>query len=88
VAYPFHDGSQHVFGRGTDGKLKHWYWAPGMTTPGFQDWGGDAAGNPAGFSDGTNQHAFARGSDGKLKHWYWVPGMTTPGFQDWAGQIG
>ena len=89
VAYPYSDGSQHVFARGADGRLKHWYWQPGMgSTIGLQDWGGDAAGDPAGFTDGVNQHAFARGSDGKLKHWYWVPGMgSTIGYQDWGGSL-
>jgi hypothetical protein len=78
--------SQHVFARDAGGRLRHWYWAPGMVTAAQQDWGA-VAGDPVGFVHGEGQHVFARGVSGSLRHWYWLPGMATAVEQDWGGTV-
>ncbi|MEW2384020.1 hypothetical protein AB0873_18295 [Micromonospora sp. NPDC047707] len=65
-----HNGQQHVFARGTDNTLRHWWHGPGMTTPGRDNWNttGRVLSNPTGFAYGAQQHVFFRNPDGHLEH--------------------
>lgn len=60
-----HAGQQHVFARGSDDTLRHWWFAPGM-----DDWDtrGRVASDPTGFAYGSQQHVFYRNPDGQLEH--------------------
>ena len=85
AAYQTGAGSQHVFGRGSDGRLHQWYWSA-ATGVRNQNWGYLMVGTPVAAVIGNSQHVWARGSDNRLKHWYWTP---TTGIlvQDWGGSI-
>lgn len=65
-----HAGQQHVFARGSDDTLRHWWFAPGMDAPGMDDWDtrGRVASDPTGFAYGSQQHVFYRNPDGQLEH--------------------
>ncbi|MFI7596712.1 hypothetical protein [Actinoplanes sp. NPDC049681] len=76
---------QHVFARGADGKLHHWKWVPGQGR-GYENWGGDLAGNPVAFVFGAQQHVLGRGKDGKLNHWVWESGKAVRR-ETWAGTV-
>ncbi|GAA4906112.1 repeat uncharacterized protein DUF346 [Stackebrandtia albiflava] len=64
-----HEGLQHVFARGADDTLRHWFQSGG-NPPGLDDW--DTAGlvksAPAGFPYGSQQHVFFRNPQGRLEH--------------------
>jgi hypothetical protein len=64
-----HDGLQHVFARGTDNTLRHWFQS-GSAAPGLDNWGtgGRVMSNPAGFAYGNQQHVFYRNPAGELEH--------------------
>jgi hypothetical protein len=88
---------QHVFARGPDNHLHHWW--TGAVSGGWarDDWtvkaltsrspSLDLAGDPAGFLYGSQQHAFGRGTDGHLHHWYYSVGNNTLKADDWGGQF-
>ncbi|HIW63081.1 MAG TPA: peptidoglycan DD-metalloendopeptidase family protein [Candidatus Stackebrandtia excrementipullorum] len=68
----FHDDLQHVFARGTNDTLLHWF-RSGNATPGLDHWGteGKVKSDPTGFAYRTQQHVFFRNPDGNLEHrWY------------------
>ncbi|CAM3344888.1 N-acetylmuramoyl-L-alanine amidase [Stackebrandtia soli] len=64
-----HEGMQHVFARGTDGTLRHWF-QTGGNPPGMDDWGvvGRMASDPTGFAYGRQHHVFFRNTSGELEH--------------------
>ncbi len=77
----FVDGtSQHVFARGTDGSLEHWFWDP-INGAGHDAWApsGGLAGDPAAIMIGDYQDVWGVDQSGGLQHWYWGP--TTNGVQ-------
>lgn len=96
-AYPGFGGQQHVYARGTDGHLHHWW--TGSTSGGWltDDWTAKAAGNgfpsltlagdPAGFRYGNEQHVYARGADGHLHHWWYRESTDQVNADDWGGQL-
>jgi len=64
---------QHVFARGTNGSLEHFFWDPsgGIT---HDTWApaGTLAGDPAALAiDGGFQDVWAIDTAGKLQHWFW-----------------
>ncbi|MBS2532225.1 family 20 glycosylhydrolase [Catenulispora sp. NF23] len=63
--------TQHVFGRGSDGRIHHWWYTDADNTTRADDWGGPITGNPAAVAFGDVQNVFARGVDGLLHHWWW-----------------
>ncbi|WP_345740680.1 peptidoglycan DD-metalloendopeptidase family protein, partial [Stackebrandtia albiflava] len=67
-----HDGLQHVFARGTDDTLRHWYQS-GTHPPGLDSWNttGLVKSDPAGFAYGTQQHVFFRNPQNRLEHRYY-----------------
>ncbi|MEV0397030.1 N-acetylmuramoyl-L-alanine amidase [Polymorphospora rubra] len=81
-----HNGQQHVFARGTDNTLRHW-WQSGGGAPGLDNWGavGRVMSNPTGFAYGNQQHVFYRNPDGLLEHKFFdlVSGQVSGGV--WAG---
>ncbi|TWJ07824.1 repeat uncharacterized protein DUF346 [Stackebrandtia albiflava] len=64
-----HDGLQHVFARGSDDTLRHWYQS-GTHPPGLDSWNttGLVRSDPAGFAYGTQQHVFFRNPQNRLEH--------------------
>jgi hexosaminidase len=64
---------QHVFGRGTNGRLHHWVYSAANNTVSANDWGGAFTGNPAAVVFGRAQCVFARALDGSLRQWWWQP---------------
>ncbi len=69
-----HGTSQHVFARGADGSLAHWFWDP-VGGGKFDNWApnGGLAGDPAAIVIGDYQGVWAVDQAGKLQHWYWGP---------------
>ncbi|OKI18670.1 hypothetical protein A6A25_39670 [Saccharothrix sp. CB00851] len=68
-------GEQHVFARGQNGTLEHWWFAP-TTGVSHNGWGGYLIGSPSGFAsayDGADQqlHVMARDGEGRLLHYWW-----------------
>lgn len=65
-----HAGQRHVFARGRDDTLRHWWFGPGMSVPGLDDWdtAGRVVSDPTGFAYGSQQHVFYRNPDGWLEH--------------------
>jgi hypothetical protein len=71
----FIDGtSQHVFARGANGTLEHWFWDP-INGGNHDDWApnGGLAGDPAAIMIGEFQDVFAVDQGGNLQHWFWGP---------------
>jgi hypothetical protein len=64
---------QHVFARGSDGRLRHLFYDAGLQRVGANDWGGGLAGDPVAFAWGKTQNVFAVGPDGTLRRWWWQP---------------
>ncbi|MGK5741183.1 N-acetylmuramoyl-L-alanine amidase [Micromonospora sp. URMC 103] len=81
-----HDGLQHVFARGTDNTLRHWYQS-GTNPPGLDSWNttGRVVSNPTGFAYGNQQHVFFRNPEGNLEHRFYdtVNGQVSGGV--WPG---
>ncbi|MEV4546319.1 N-acetylmuramoyl-L-alanine amidase, partial [Micromonospora echinaurantiaca] len=65
-----HANQQHVFARGSDNTLRHWWFGPGMSAPGLDNWNtaGRVLSNPTGFPYGSQQHVFFRNPEGQLEH--------------------
>jgi hexosaminidase len=70
--------NQHVFARGTDGRLRHFYYDTASRRVVAQSWGGDIAGDPVAYVWGRTQNVFAVGSDGALHKWWWQPSDAGP----------
>ncbi|NUO48715.1 MAG: hypothetical protein HOV80_07655 [Polyangiaceae bacterium] len=85
-----HGTSQHVFARGADGSLPHWFWDP-VNGGRFDNWApnGGLAGDPAAIAFGDYQAVFAVDTGGKLQHWYWGPNTNGVQHDTWgAGVVG
>ena len=79
---------QHVFGRGSDGHLHHWYYNAGTNTVVANDWGGPITGDPSAVVFGAAQVVFARAADGTLHRWWWQVSDAAYLHQDtWAGPL-
>ncbi len=87
----FVDGtSQHVFARGKDGSLQHWFWDP-VNGAGHDDWapGAGLAGDPAAIMVGAFQGVWAVDGAGKLQHWWWGPNSNGVHHDTWgSGAVG
>ncbi|HVY44609.1 MAG TPA: phage tail tip lysozyme [Minicystis sp.] len=87
----FVDGtSQHVFARGNDGSLLHWFWDP-QSGNGQDVWapGGALAGDPAAMMIGDFQDVWAVDGGGSLQHWFWGPHSNGVQHDTWgAGVVG
>ncbi|WP_370365199.1 family 20 glycosylhydrolase [Catenulispora sp. GP43] len=80
--------NQHVFGRGSDGHLHHWYYNAASNTVVANDWGGQFTGNPSAVVFGAAQVVFARAADGTLHRWWWQESDSLYVHQDtWAGPL-
>ncbi|MGW2147217.1 hypothetical protein ACWCOT_23150 [Nonomuraea bangladeshensis] len=65
-------GALHIFARGTDGSLKHWYWNNGWQ---YDVPGTGISSSPTVTVDPAGMvHVFATGNDASLKHWYYSNG--------------
>jgi hypothetical protein len=69
-----HGTSQHLFARGTDGSLKHWFWDP-VNGGNSDSWApsGSLASDPAAIVIGDYQAVWAVDGASQLQHWYWGP---------------
>lgn len=87
AGFPY-GGEQHVFARGDDGHLRHWWYASSDEKVHADDWGGGLTGTPMAFGWGVTKNVFARGDDGTLWHW-WEQG-SEPGRVhrvSWGGKL-
>lgn len=85
-----HGTSQHLFARGTDGSLKHWFWDP-INGGNKDSWApsGSLAGDPAAIVIGDYQAVFAVDGGGALQHWYWGPNTNGVKHDTWgSGAVG
>src|SRR5262245_19266780 len=82
----------HVWARGRDGKLMHWWHDAGGVHR--DDWGAPATagtleGRPVAyttrFGGEAQQDVFGRGSDGNLYHWAWSPSAHEVQVWSWGG---
>jgi hypothetical protein len=83
-----HGTSQHVFARGTDGSLKHWFWDP--INGGRSDtWApsGSIASDPAAIVIGDYQAVWAVDQGGQLQHWYWGPNTNGVKHDTWGSGV-
>ena len=69
AGFPY-SGEQHVFARGDDGHLRHWWYASADEKVHADDWQGRLTGTPTAFGWGVTKNVFARGEDGALWHWW------------------
>ena len=87
----FVDGtSQHVFARGEDGSLQHWFWDP-VNGAGHDAWasGAGLVGDPAAMMIGDFQDVWAVDAAGSLQHWYWGPATNGVKHDTWgSGALG
>lgn len=85
-----HGTSQHLFARGANGSLAHWYWDP--VNGGRSDsWApnGALAGDPAAIVIGDYEDVWAVDQAGKLQHWYWGPDTNGVKHDTWGeGVVG
>lgn len=63
---------KHVFARGSDGRLNHW-WSSGDGKVHADVWAARFTGNPTAYAWGTTQNVVVRGASGSLQHWWWQP---------------
>lgn len=88
VAYTFFD-EQHVFARGADNTLRHFYWYPGIANnlPQLDDWGavGRVHSDVTGFAFGDQQHVFYRAADGTVEHRFFDHGDWRIYTDNWGG---
>ncbi|NUP06026.1 MAG: CHAP domain-containing protein [Polyangiaceae bacterium] len=85
-----HGTSQHVFARGTDGSLKHWFWDP-ANGPRNDVWApaGSIAGDPAAIVIDDYEDVWAVDQGGKLQHWFWGPDTNGVKHDTWGqGVVG
>ncbi|MFC0623155.1 family 20 glycosylhydrolase [Kribbella deserti] len=85
-----------VFTRGTNGTVRETAYKPG-TGWRTSDWSAAAAangfgtirfaGDPAGFSFGSERHVFGAAADGRLGHLWWSPGDAKVHGDHWPGTI-
>jgi hypothetical protein len=87
----FIDGtSQHVFARGANGSLAHWFWDP-VNGAGSDNWAPNAGltGDPAAIMIGDFQDVWAVDGGGKLQHWFWGPKTNGVQHDTWgSGAVG
>lgn len=87
----FVDGtSQHVFARGQDGSLRHWFWDP-VHGAGQDNWAPSAglSGDPAALMIGDYQDVWAVDGSGSLQHWWWGPSTNGVRHDTWgSGAVG
>jgi hypothetical protein len=79
---------QHVFGRGSDGHLHHWFYIADSDSQHSDDWGGQLTGVPAAYLWGSAMNVVGRGPDGALWHWSWQ--ASDPSYRQltsWGGQL-
>ncbi|GAA0612274.1 N-acetylmuramoyl-L-alanine amidase [Kribbella sandramycini] len=81
-----HNGQQHVFARGNNNTVRHW-WQAGTGNPVLDTWGteGRVLSNPTGFAYRNQQHLFYRNPDGNLEHKFWDQGTNQITTGVWAG---
>jgi surface antigen len=83
-----HGTSQHVFARGVNGSLEHWFWDP--VNGGNHDvWapGGSIAGDPAAIVIGDYQGVWAVDQGGSLQHWWWGPDTNGIKHDTWGSGV-
>lgn len=83
-----HGTSQHVFARGADGSLPHWYWDP-VNGGRFDNWApnGGLAGDPAAIVFGDYEAVWAVDQGGKLQHWHWGPDTNGVQHDTWGSGV-
>jgi hypothetical protein len=82
----FSGTQQHVWARGSDDHLHHWWWDVGGSLH-SDDWGSALAGNPVAYPSGDEQGVFGRGEGGRLHHWFWSPNSNGVQTEDWGGDL-
>jgi hypothetical protein len=83
-----HDGLQHVFARGVDNTLRHWY-QNGSAAPGLDNWGtaGRVMSDPTGFAYRNQQHVFYRTHNGTVEHRFFDDPTGRVNTDNWGGNI-
>lgn len=79
---------QHVFARGSDGHLHHWFYVSASDSQHADDWGGQLTGTPAAYLWGSSMNVVGRGPDGALWRWWWQ--ASDPSYlhlASWGGQL-
>jgi hypothetical protein len=80
--------SQHVFARGKDGSLQHWFWDP-ANGANHDVWSANAglAGDPTAMVIGDYEDVWAVDGGGKLQHWYWGPKSNGVQHDSWGSGV-
>jgi surface antigen len=83
-----HGTSQHVFARGTDGSLKHWFWDP-FNGPRSDNWAPTAGliGDPAAIVIGDFEAVWAIDQNKNLRHWFWGPNTNGVQSDTWGSGV-
>ena len=83
-----HGTSQHVFARGNDSSLKHWFWDPvnGARTDNWAP-GAGLAGDPAAIVIGDFEAVWAVDQGGNLQHWWWGPKTNGVKHDTWGSGV-
>ena len=83
-----HGTSQHMFARGKDGSLPHWYWDPGHGVR-QDNWapGLGLAGDPAAIVIGDFEAVWAVDGSGKLQHFWWGPNTNGVKHDTWGSGV-
>ena len=86
AGYAFGD-QQHVFARGVDGKLMHFYW---MVDTGVveEPLGEPMQGDPVAYVHNDEHHVFVRTPENTVEHLFWTPEDNEPQRENWAGDLG
>jgi len=82
----FVDGtSQHIFARGADGSLAHWFWDP-VNGARNDNWApnGKLTGDPAAIRIGDYQDVWAVDQSASLQHWFWGPNSNGVQHDTWG----
>jgi hypothetical protein len=80
--------SQHVFARGGNGSLSHWFWDP-INGARSDNWAPSAGltGDPAAILIGDYQDVWATDQAGKLQHWFWGPNSGGVQHDTWGSGV-
>jgi Repeat of unknown function (DUF346)/CHAP domain len=83
-----HGTSQHVFARGTDASLKHWFWDP-INGARNDNWapGAGLAGDPAAIVIGDFEAVWAVDQGGNLQHYWWGPKTNGVQHDTWGSGV-
>jgi hypothetical protein len=83
-----HGTSQHVFARGNDGSLAHWFWDP-VNGSRHDSWAPKAGltGDPAAIVIGDFEAVWAIDQAGKLQHWWWGPSTNGVQHDTWGSGV-